>query len=160
MKIFIAIDPGISGAIAVLNEDSTLNALYDTPVYKTGVKNQREVDAIELYNILKNYTMEVVVLEKVHSMPGQGTTSSFNFGVNLGILKGVVGSLGLTPIMCTPQKWKKHFNLIGKPKDDARILAKSLFPSASLERKKDVDRADALLMCLWFIKNNKTEGTI
>jgi crossover junction endodeoxyribonuclease RuvC len=125
------------------------------PVYKTGVKNQREVDPIELIEMFNKYgNIKAIVLEKVHSMPAQGVTSSFNFGINFGILKGAIGSLNIKPTLVTPQAWKKHFKLIGKPKDDSRLLAQKLFPSSSLSRKKDCDRADALLLGLYYIQTN------
>jgi len=154
-KYICAIDPGVNGAIAIIESNGKFVSVQDMPTFKTGTKKQKEVDPIKLVEMFDESCVDIVILEKVHAMPQQGVTSTMNFGINFGVLKGAVGSLGLIPVLVTPQKWKKHFGLIKKPKDEARLLAQKRFPSASLERKKDVDRADALLMALWYTETYK-----
>ena len=79
-------------------------------------------------------------------MPGQGVASMFNFGMGYGIIQGVVSALGIPYELVTPQSWKKRAGLIGKDKDNARTMAQQLYPDAPLGRKKDIGRADALLI--------------
>lgn len=145
----ISVDPGVNGAIAVLDPWGKCQVVYDMPTYFTGTKKQREVDGVELKRMLTKYNTDEIVLEKVHSMPQQGVASTFNFGINYGIVKGVIHAIGRDIILVTPQAWKKHFSLLKTEKDEARLLAIKLFPDAPLSRKKDVDRADALLMASW-----------
>ena len=84
-------------------------------------------------------------------MPGQGVSSMFGFGVSYGILQGVIASLGIPSVLVTPQRWKKAAGLMGKPKDYARTLAQRLYPAAELSRKKDIGRADAILIARYGI---------
>jgi crossover junction endodeoxyribonuclease RuvC len=89
-----------------------------------------------------------VRLEQVAAMPGQGVTSMFHFGESVGIIIGVLETLQIRYTMPRPQQWKKAVGIIGKDKDAARTMALQLFPEVGdrLTRKKDVGRADALLI--------------
>ena len=111
MKI-IGIDPGLSGAIAVL-EDVKVLSLFEMPVMAEGKKNKRQLNSAQLVNIIKENTNgdeEVaVIVEQVNAMPGQGVTSMFNFGQTFGAIKGVCAALGLPIFFVRPSKWKKHF---------------------------------------------------
>ncbi len=145
--MIIGFDPGNTGAIAVLTDDKEFIAVHDMPVMANGKKNQ--VNAAEVARIINIYAAEnscFVVIEKVGAMPGQGVTSMFNFGMGFGVIQGVVAARELPFVLVTPQKWKKAASLIGKEKDNARTLAQQLYPLAPLGRKKDIGRADALLI--------------
>lgn len=148
----IGIDPGVSGAIAFLN--GTEVEVVDMPVMLSS-KNKSQVNAAELAKILKGWVYPTtlgdfynlsVYVERVGAMPGQGVVSMFNFGVSYGIILGVLGALQLPVILISPVKWKRRAGLIGKPKDYARTLAQQLYPGIELGRKKDIGRADALLI--------------
>ena len=96
MKI-IGIDPGLSGAIAILENNKVLN-IFDIPVMSEGKKNKRQLNSALLVNLLKeninNKEEEVVVVvEQVNAMPGQGVTSMFNFGQTFGAIKGICAAL-------------------------------------------------------------------
>ena len=147
----IGIDPGITGAIAILKDDLTCIEVIDMPAMALGV-NHQQVNAAELAKIIayrarKTDVSETsVFLEQVNAMPGQGVTSMFNFGMSYGIVIGVCAALGFPLVLVRPTAWKKIAGLIGKPKDAARTLAQQLYPELDLARKKDVGRADALLI--------------
>jgi len=81
-------------------------------------------------------------------MPGQGVSSVFSFGKSAGIIEGILAAEKIPMVLVTPQKWKKRAGIIGKEKDAARTLALQLYPqiASHLDRKKDVGRADALLI--------------
>ena len=97
MKIF-GIDPGLSGAIAILENKKVL-AIFDMPVMAEGKKNKRQLNSAQLVNIIKENTNIkedlVVIVEQVNAMPGQGVTSMFNFGQTFGAIKGICAALNL-----------------------------------------------------------------
>ena len=140
MKI-IGIDPGLSGAIAVMEDNKVLN-IFDIPVMSEGKKNKRQLNSALLVNLLKkNITKEeevAVVVEQVNAMPGQGVTSMFNFGQTFGALKGICAALELPIFFVRPSKWKKHFELINSSKDASRTKAIEMYPklSSQLSKKK------------------------
>lgn len=144
--MIIGIDPGVTGAIACLN-GTTLHTVIDMPTMTNGKKQM--VNAAELAKFLEGYRRKyegnlTVYLEDVHSMPGQGVSSCFNFGVSFGIIQGIVGALQIPMALVTPQSWKKRTGLIGKEKDCCRTLMQQIYPDAPLGRKKDIGRADAI----------------
>ena len=153
--IIIGIDPGISGAISIV-ENKKILEVYDTPTMIDGKKNKRQINSAQVTNIIKerlNVGKEVVVVvEHVNAMPGQGVTSMFNFGQSFGVIKGICAALGLPIYFVRPTKWKKHFNLIKTNKDASRTKVIEIYPeiSSKLHRKKDSNRADAILIALYF----------
>ena len=161
MKI-IGIDPGLSGAIAVLENNKVLN-IFDIPVMSEGKKNKRQLNSALLVNLLKkniNKEEEVaVVVEQVNAMPGQGVTSMFNFGQTFGALKGICAALELPIFFVRPSKWKKHFELINSSKDASRTKAIEMYPKLSnqLSKKKDVNKSDAILIARFFSETRLIE---
>ena len=160
--IIIGIDPGLSGGIAVL-KDKAIKNLYDMPVMSEGKKNKRQLNSAQLAKIIKENIHEkeetAIVVEQVNAMPGQGVTSMFNFGQTFGAIKGISAALGLPIFFVRPAKWKKHFELINSQKDSSRTKAIEMFPNISsiLSKKKDLNKADAILIASFYeniIKNN------
>ena len=153
--IIIGIDPGISGAISII-ENKRILEVYDTPTMIDGKKNKRQINSAQVTNIIReriNTGKEVVVVvEHVNAMPGQGVTSMFNFGQSFGVIKGICAALSLPIYFVRPTKWKKHFNLIKTNKDASRTKVIEVYPEISnkLYRKKDTNRADAILIALYF----------
>ena len=100
-----------------------------------------------------------MVIEHVTAMPGQGVTSMFNFGQSFGILKGICSAMQLSVYFVRPAKWKKYFNLINSEKDASRTRAIEIFPyySSNLSRKKDSNKADAILIASYFFETYKEE---
>ena len=151
----IGIDPGLSGAIAIL-ENNKVVGIYDMPVMAEGKKNKRQLNSAQLVNIIKdniNTKEEItVVVEQVNAMPGQGVTSMFNFGQTFGAIKGVCAALNLSIFFVRPSKWKKHFELINSSKDSSRTKVIEMYPSLSrqLSKKKDVNKSDAILIARYY----------
>ena len=154
MKI-IGIDPGLSGAIAILQEKKVLN-IFDMPVMSEGKKNKRQLNSAQLVDIIKeNIKINddiAVVVEQVNAMPGQGVTSMFNFGQTFGAIKGVCAALKLPIFFVRPSKWKKHFDLLNSSKDSSRTKVIEMYPSLSnqLTKKKDVNKSDAILIARFY----------
>ena len=151
----IGIDPGLSGAIAIL-ENNKVVGIYDMPVMAEGKKNKRQLNSAQLVNIIKdniNTKEEItVVVEQVNAMPGQGVTSMFNFGQTFGAIKGVCAALNLSIFFVRPSKWKKYFELLNSSKDSSRTKVIEMYPSLSsqLSKKKDVNKSDAILIARFF----------
>ncbi len=140
----IGIDPGISGAIAKLNDNNSFIGVYDMPVMP-GTGKRQQVNAAELAKIIR-LDGGIAFVERVSAMPKQGVSSMFSFGCSYGIVLGVLAALQIPVVLVTPQSWKKKAGISGKDKDYARTLAQQLYPQAELGRKKDIGRADALLI--------------
>ena len=153
--IVVGIDPGLSGAIAILENNKVLN-IFDMPVMAEGKKNKRQLNSAQLVRIIKDSTKPddeiAVVVEQVNAMPGQGVTSMFNFGQTFGAIKGVCAALELPIFFVRPSKWKKHFELINSSKDSSRTKAIEMYPSLSsqLAKKKDVNKSDAILIARFY----------
>lgn len=145
------IDPGLSGGIAfVKNGELTV---YPTPTYevefvKNGKKQKRkEMDLEHVCELLEKHQPDQVILEKVTARPGQGVTSMFRFGQNLGQYQGILQALAIRYTEVTPQTWKKHFDL-GSEKYASLELAKVLFEGhdKTFKLKKNDGLAEAALM--------------
>ena len=153
--VIIGVDPGINGAISII-ENKKILEVYDTPTMIDGKKNKRQINSALVSSIFKerlNLNKDViVVVEQVNAMPGQGVTSMFNFGQSFGVIKGICAALSLPIHFVRPTKWKKHFNLIKTNKDASRTKVIESYPeiSSKLQRKKDSNRADAILIALYF----------
>ena len=161
MRIF-GIDPGLTGAIAVLDEKKIVDVI-DLPTMADGKKNKKQLNSANLSQYISSKIIDinktVVVVEQVNAMPGQGVTSMFNFGQSFGILKGICSAMHLPVYYVRPAKWKKYFNLINSEKDASRTRAIEIFPyfSGQLSKKKDNNKADAILIASFFFETYQKE---
>ncbi len=150
--IFAGIDPGLTGAVAIYENGEI--SLIDTPICEGSngrkIKNEYSPGQMAaIFDPIGDKGQCHVFLEKVGPMPKQGVVSMFGFGKGYGIWIGILSALKIPYTLVTPQSWKKEIMGGGaKEKDAARIRAQQLFPklSADLSRKKDIGRADALLI--------------
>jgi len=161
--LIIGIDPGISGSICFF-EDGKILEVIEMPVMTEGKKNKKQVNGAQIYNeFLKRINNKGdqtrVVIEQVSAMPGQGVTSMFNFGQSFGILKGICSAMQLPMFFVRPAKWKKYFNLINSQKDASRTRAIEIFPyfSTQLSKKKDSNKADAILIASFYYETHQKE---
>ena len=136
--IYLGVDPGLTGALAWLCGGEITVA--DMPV----VAGEVDVDAVA--RLLRNDPPGRAVVERVHSMPGQGVASSFKFGMSYGAILAVVVVAQIETHLVTPNVWKKHYRLTAD-KEQARAMAIRLWPGCGLfSRKKDQGRAEAALL--------------
>ena len=164
MMLIIGIDPGISGSICFFQNGKILDVI-EMPTMNEGKKNKKQVNGAQIYNeILKrinnNQNEDVrVVVEQVSAMPGQGVTSMFNFGQSFGIIKGICSAMQLSVYFVRPAKWKKYYNLINSEKDASRTRAIEIFPyfSSQLSKKKDSNKADAILIASFYYETYKKD---
>ena len=162
--LIIGIDPGVSGSICFFKDGKILDVI-EMPIMNEGKKNKKQVNGAQIYNeifkrIDNTSSIETrVVIEHVTAMPGQGVTSMFNFGQSFGILKGVCSAMRLPMFFVRPAKWKKYYNLINSEKDASRTRAIEIFPyfSSQLSKKKDSNKADAILIASFYYETYKSE---
>ena len=162
--LIIGIDPGISGSICFF-EDGKILDVIEMPIMVDGKKNKKQVNGAQIYNeISKKISTQKkenirVVIEQVSAMPGQGVTSMFNFGQSFGILKGICSAMQLPLFFVRPARWKKHYNLINSQKDASRTRAIEIFPyfSSQLSKKKDSNKADAILIASFYYETYKID---
>ena len=160
--IIFGIDPGVSGAIGILENKKVIEAT-DMPTMIDGKKNKRQVNGAQVANIIRerlhNNKEVVIVVEHVNAMPGQGVTSMFNFGQSFGVIKGICSALSLPIYFVRPAKWKKYYGLINSEKDASRTRAIEMFPyfSSQLSKKKDSNKADAILIASFYYETYKLE---
>ena len=144
--IFAAIDPGsVNAAIAVFHDA--------VPVCVDNIRTVNGMlDATAFAHAVEDMKVQCMVVEDVHSMPKQGVSSTFKFGMGCGIIHGVAGALRLPLTLVTPNKWKAFHRLHGPNKEASRCLAIRKWPQHNrhLDRRKDSDRAEALLIGDWY----------
>lgn len=167
-SIFLGIDPGLTGALAVLSDDLKIIKFYDTPVLvvMSAKKKRQQMNApmirIMFEEIRSVYGSDLLaVIEKVSAMPsthegdkgtGMGATSAFNYGKGVGIWLGLLAGCQIPFEEVHPATWKASLlRDMGKDKDASRVKAMNLFPhiASQLQLKKHHGRADALLMAAY-----------
>lgn len=178
--IVVGIDPGITGALALLYEGRLL-ATADMPVMVRGKgksKVQHEINAAGLVTVLRGWLHEEllvrarIVVEAVNSRPTSGppmlcpacqrdrkalgSSTVFSMGDSSGVIRGVLAALGCSVEWVTPQSWKAFYRLAGghDGKEAARAHAIRLYPAADLTRKKDHNRAEAILIARWAVERS------
>ena len=162
--LIIGIDPGISGSICFFEDGKILDVL-EMPTMTDGKKNKKQVNGAQIYNEISTKIRGIekqnlkVIIEQVSAMPGQGVTSMFNFGQSFGILKGICSAMQLPMYFVRPAKWKKYFGLIKSEKDASRTKVIEMFPyfSSQLSKKKDSNKADAILIASFYYETYKLE---
>ena len=155
--IWIGIDPGAKGAMALIGWDKgltayseNLSALEHGPVI-IPFDQEKYIDA--LWSLKCDDAECICCIEAVHSITGQGIASSFKFGTSYGWLLGMLDSIGIPYQPITPQKWKKEFGLTSDKADSVEVC-KRLFPGVNLmrtekSRKEDDGMAEACLMAVY-----------
>lgn len=148
---YAAIDPGFEGSMAVLYPGDEME-FFDTPTMKVGTRRKYDIPAMlqRVLSIAGDGKNIKFALEDVHAVPKFGVVTSGELMRGVGIWQGILAPYPLT--MIAPQRWKKAMmDGMGKEKDASRYRARQLFPQSSgwLERVKDHNRADALLMAAY-----------
>lgn len=151
----IGIDPGLSGAIVLMQNGAPIEWLL-MPTMKSGTTNR--VNGAALRHALRttnDHISLLAVVEDVHAMPGQGVSSTFNFGHACGVVLGVLAAMEIPVKMVSPQLWKKRAGLIGTDKDTARTKAIQTWPGwTELNQKaRGQALADAALIAMFGAPN-------
>ena len=149
MPRYLVIDPGLSGALAIVETINGLPLLVDTidmPSIGTGAKAR--VDVIAAAKWIGKHAPSAAYVERAQAFPGQGASSGFSYGRAVGALEAVVALCAIPMILVEASVWKRQLRLPGKDKEAARQRALQLFPSqhALFARKRDHGRAEAALI--------------
>ena len=149
----LGVDPGLSGALALLDPDDMTVTVHDMPTFevKGGKKTRHELNVAAVAKLLAVHRPNFAFVEKVGAMPGQGVVSMFRFGEAYGALQGVIAALDIPVYFVLPQKWKGRLGLKDSSKGAARREATRLFPAyaQTFARVKDDGRAEATLIALY-----------
>ena len=158
--VYLGIDPGLSGALAVLDKDGEIIDIFDMPTLEviSGASKKQRVNPhgiVSELSLFKDAPIQAII-EQVNAMPGQGVTSMFSFGRSLGILEGVLAGIQIPYTLVTPAVWKRKMQ-VNASKDGARELAMRTWPSKAdlFKRKKDDGRAEAALLALYLHRERK-----
>jgi Holliday junction resolvasome RuvABC endonuclease subunit len=155
----LGVDIGIAGAAAVIEVVDGIDGIppkfidvIDIPILGTAAKTR--VDAIGLHNWIETHHPDFAGVERAGSMPKQGVASAFKYGRAAGTVEAVIACCGISMVLVEPSKWKRAFHL-NSDKEASRQLAIQLFPHAHdrLARKKDHQRAEAMLLALYAANN-------
>lgn len=160
MRYIIGIDPGLNGALAIIDTQEKTLKVTRTPTFDVEMKGKKtkagkpktraEFDIPAMVALIGVLPEEVlgVAIEEVTARTGQGVTSMFRFGYGLGVWHGIIVTKGLTPTKYRPQTWKAHYDLIGDEKSGSITKATELFPSCIpyWKLKKDDGLAEATLI--------------
>ena len=156
--ILAAFDPGLSGAVALAwISQCPSYTVRDLPTMGAG--KQIVLNGAELAACLRENKVNTAIVEHVHAMPGQGVSGMFRFGTTFGQILGVLQALEIPYELVSPAKWKREMRLSGGPGkgETSRLRALELFPhlTEDLARKKDHNRAEALLLARWWIERKE-----
>ena len=137
--IYIGIDPGKKGGVAVIDGDGVEVYAWDDQTF------------VNVMAATMNKGKCVAAVEKVGAMPGQGVTSMFSFGQSFGFILGVLTAFGIGYQLVPPTLWKREFGLLHTEKQASVDVAKRLFPGVSLLptercRKESDGMSDALCL--------------
>lgn len=159
MKI-CGIDPGLNGAAVIYQRDcgdlfgADNELIIDAITLPTigTEKTSREIDDLKFSKWLKAHSPDRAIIENVWSMPKEGVSAAFRFGRAVGTLRSCVRLTGIPLDQVVPVVWKRHFGLIKADKERSRQFAINRMPSEAhwFERKKDHQRAEALLLAIWY----------
>jgi crossover junction endodeoxyribonuclease RuvC len=149
--IFLAIDIGISGAMARLDGEKRLLRVDDLPVLADGPASRRTINGPLLAQLVFESHASCAFVEMVGPRPGECAVGAFAFGRSRGIVEGVLAAEGVPVTWITPTAWKR---IVGIPsgkdgaKDATRSKAIAIWPreAAGFARVKDHGRAEACLI--------------
>lgn len=150
--MILGIDPGVTGAVAILSDTGELIDVQDMPSLPDGAKGRQAVNAPLLASIVRTAAASRAFCELVGPRPGDGAVGAFGFGRSRGVIEGVLGGAGVPVVMIAPPVWKRAAGIPPgrENKDAARAAAIARWPAmaALFARKSDVDRAEAALIAL------------
>ncbi len=160
MRHVLGIDPGISGGIAVIDERFNLVDCFRMPVVE--IEGKKKVDAGSLFKRLSEFSIDLAVLEKVGTRPGEGVVGAFSFGDSYGCARAVLECLGIHYRLERPQAWRGGQSLTGLSKEQIGEIAFEVFRADEIYRgkrlKKDGTRgcndgiSDALMIAKFGIR--------
>tara|TARA_Y100000814_G_C12037417_1_gene301341 strand:+ start:32 stop:505 length:474 start_codon:yes stop_codon:yes gene_type:complete len=155
--IIMGIDPGTIGGISIIeNNPNKLPIIISAKKMPTvSLYGKKIVDAKKLFGFINNFKIDVSIIEKVHAMPRQGVTSSFQFGRSFGAIETLAYLLSQRVDYVAPVVWKKYLG-VGSSKKDSLDMARLKFGDNEIWNKKTNDGiAEASLLVLYWLSKFK-----
>ena len=154
----LAIDPGLSNGLAVLDPHADL--LFATEIAPIGDGARKRLPLASLVDLIEQYGVTHAVVEDVSAMPKQGISSSFRFGRATGSFEGVLSALKIPTTFIRPAIWKKPLG-VGATKEGARCLAIQRWPAAAhfFPLKRHHNRAEAALLGAYYVERQARIAT-
>lgn len=152
----LGIDPGLDGALALLDCRGKVIEIVDMPTVPVVInkKNRRIIDKVKLFQNIERLAPALCCLEQASVRQGEGALGAFTTGRGFGILEGILSALQIPTLIVTPQRWKRDLQVTSDKKTSRDLATKIFSEQASLFRRvKDADRAEACLIALYGIKN-------
>lgn len=153
--IIVGIDPGLTGAVGILGHRAELLGVHDLPTMERHSSKKafvkRQIDAGELERLLASQVGHYdkneihVFIETPIAFPGQHISTTAAGWLTAGIIEGVVCARHYAHTLVAPKDWKKGLNL-SDSKEQARAMARRLWPDAPLSLVKHHNRAESLLI--------------
>lgn len=155
-QCFLGIDPGLDGALAVLDvaEDGTQTVtVHPAPVMvvQGGPGRRRVYDVPKLLRLLEEVSAATMAyIEQQGARPGQGVTSTFSIGMGYGLWYGLLTAVAIPFVVVPPQTWRRKLGLprgLKPPKAVKRTVALAAarrFPTLELR----LDHADAVMLAV------------
>lgn len=137
------IDPGLSGAVAVIDGDDV--EIHDLPTLQVGRGRGRDYNVPALVDLIRGLRADVVYVERQQARP-ESAAVSYKVGYGLGLILGILSTLGIRHVVVWPQTWQAamfHGGVPAAGKDRSMVVAQRLWPNLRLRRH---DHADALLL--------------
>lgn len=152
MRYFGGIDPGLTGALAVIDTEDFRLHLWDTPTVsvKTGSQTRKRPEPEAFTKALGHFPLDYCTIENVHSTPNDGHVGAFTFGKVTGIAIGICHGLDIPLASISPAKWKMQM-LVPAHKEASKARASELFPNCApmWARAMDHGRAEAAVLALF-----------
>ena len=151
--LIMGIDPGTSGGISIVEtrKDKLPEIKFFLKMPIVSLYGKKIIDIKKLYKALNVFKIDLAIIEKVHAMPRQGVTSSFQFGRSLGALEAISYLLAKRVDYVAPAVWKKYLGL-GPAKKDSLDMARLKFGNQDVwEKKANEGIAEAALLALYWI---------
>lgn len=173
--IYVGIDPGASGFIALYAPADDQYKFYEMP------KIGKFIDLVDLNKIFRALSMSQdldglkvhAVLEDVHSLFGASARSTFSFGYAVGVIEFALVANNIPYTRVQPKAWQKEMwagiplqkklsssgkTFVNDTKLMSKMAAKRLFPTMDFRRNErckvdDDNKIDALLMCNFAQRN-------
>jgi crossover junction endodeoxyribonuclease RuvC len=150
----LAIDPGLSNGIAVVDGDRQLLLASEIPLIGEGAN--KRLNMVSFGDIVRQFHVDHAVIEDVGAMPKQGVSSTFRFGRAAGAFEGALSALKIPTTFIRPAIWKRDIGAKAKRDEDIRAFAVQTWPDMAhrFARKLDHNRAEAALIGLWFLQHS------
>jgi crossover junction endodeoxyribonuclease RuvC len=146
----MGIDPGLTGAVALWDDDLDVLVVHDAPTLQitVGKSASRTVYNDAAYaRLIRALAPDRVRIEQVGGITGQSASASFNFGAGYGLLRGIVAALEVPVDFVQPFVWRAKLR-VPPGKDGSRLRASQIFPryAQMFLRAKDHGRAESALL--------------